>query len=140
VLSQRFVELRRFAAKFCPTVENDRRKFRRISTRVRIPPLPPFLIFHRENDIQKPTMKSRSKNNSKNIAADNVDARLRSPAPQRSSWFVAPNEEKVSIVAMRVCNPDHSPARFNGCDITQAPTAFLEIVGDDFPVLHAMGV
>jgi hypothetical protein len=27
VLSQRFVELRSFAAKFCPTVEKDREKF-----------------------------------------------------------------------------------------------------------------
>ena len=30
VFARCFVELHSFAAKFCPTVENDRRKFRRI--------------------------------------------------------------------------------------------------------------
>ena len=45
---------------------------------------------------------------------------------------------RFSVAAVRVCNPDRSPAEINGRDVTVAPTAFLEIVSDDFPAFHAM--
>jgi hypothetical protein len=45
--------------------------------------------------------------------------------------------EALTLVVMRVNNPDRSPARINRWDAAPAPTRFLEIVGDDFPVLHA---
>ena len=43
------------------------------------------------------------------------------------------HNETLPIAAMRVSNPDCSPLRINGRDVTVAPTGFLEIVGDDFP-------
>src|SRR6266576_1290634 len=39
---------------------------------------------------------------------------------------------------MCVCNKDRSPARIHGCNTAPTPTGFAEIVGDDFPVLHAI--
>jgi hypothetical protein len=38
---------------------------------------------------------------------------------------------------MRISNPDRSPLGINGRYPAQTRAAFLEIVGDDFPVLHA---
>jgi len=40
---------------------------------------------------------------------------------------------------MCVRNPDCSPVRIDRRDVAQNPTALLEIVSDDFPVLHANG-
>jgi hypothetical protein len=40
---------------------------------------------------------------------------------------------------MRVNNPNRSPLRIHNGDPAQTPTAFLEIAGDYFPVLHAGG-
>ena len=41
------------------------------------------------------------------------------------------------VVAMRVSNPERSPLTIHRSNVAQAPTAFLEIVGDYLPILHA---
>jgi hypothetical protein len=47
------------------------------------------------------------------------------------------HNETLSVVAMRVRNPNDSPVTIHGCDTAPNPTGFTEIVGDYFPVLHA---
>jgi hypothetical protein len=44
----------------------------------------------------------------------------------------------LSVVAMRISNPDRSPIGINRGDAAPAPTGFAEIVSDDFPILHLM--
>jgi len=39
---------------------------------------------------------------------------------------------------MRVSNEDRSPLRVHSSDAAPTPTGFAEIVGDYFPVPHAM--
>jgi hypothetical protein len=60
----------------------------------------------------------------------------RMPSPRfqfekRLKFFVRANNETLSVVAMAsTIQIDH------GRDPSQAPAAFLEIVSDDFPMLH----
>jgi hypothetical protein len=42
----------------------------------------------------------------------------------------------LSVVAMRVYNPDDSPLTINGGDPAQTPTALFQIVSDYFPILN----
>jgi hypothetical protein len=59
---------------------------------------------------------------------------------KRSQLFTRPHDEMFSIAAMRVSNPDCSPAGINRCDTAPTPTGFAKIVGNYFPiVLHGMG-
>jgi hypothetical protein len=57
---------------------------------------------------------------------------------KRSQYFISTDDETLSV-AMRVYDPDHSPFKIESRNPTQAPTDFLEIVGDDFPILQAGG-
>ena len=47
---------------------------------------------------------------------------------KRNHLFIRPHNETLSVAAMRVNNPDRSPARINCRDPAQAPAAFLEII------------
>jgi hypothetical protein len=51
--------------------------------------------------------------------------------------FIRSHNETLSVVAVRVCNPDRSPLRINRRDAAPTPTGFAEVVCDDFPVFHA---
>ena len=51
------------------------------------------------------------------------------------STVIGAHDETLSI-AVCVHNPDRPPFKINSGDPAQAPTGFVEIVGDDFPVLH----
>ncbi len=42
-------------------------------------------------------------------------------------------------IAVSICNPDCPPPTVQGRDAAPTPTRFLEIVSDDFPVLHTDG-
>jgi hypothetical protein len=48
-------------------------------------------------------------------------------------FFLSSLNETLSVVVMRVCNPNCSPVGINRCDATPAPTGFAEIVGDGSP-------
>jgi len=50
--------------------------------------------------------------------------------------FVRTAIETLSVVAMRISNPDCSPVRIRDCNAAPTPTGFAEIVSDYFPVLH----
>jgi len=50
--------------------------------------------------------------------------------------FIRAHNETLSVVAMRVCNPDRSPAGINRCDAAPTPPGFAEIVSDYFPLFH----
>jgi hypothetical protein len=52
--------------------------------------------------------------------------------------FVGTHNESPSIAVMRVNNPDRLPALIYRRNTTPAPSGFTEIVGDDFPRLHAI--
>ena len=52
------------------------------------------------------------------------------------SNFICGHNKTLSI-AMRVHNPDRSSFNVEGSDPAQAPPGFVEIVGDDFTILHA---
>ncbi len=54
-----------------------------------------------------------------------------------SQLFIRTHNETLSVVAVRINNPNCSPLRINGRDVAVTPTGFLEVVGDYFPVLHA---
>ena len=56
---------------------------------------------------------------------------------KRSQLFIRAHNETLSIVAMRVCNPDRAPVRTNCGKATPTPTAFAQIVGDDLSIFHA---
>jgi hypothetical protein len=49
---------------------------------------------------------------------------------KRSQYFIRTHNETLSVVAVHVSNPDCASLRINRRDVTQAPTAFLEIVND----------
>ncbi len=57
---------------------------------------------------------------------------------KRGQLFIRVHNEAFSVIAMRVSNPDCSSVRIHGCDAAPTPTGFAEIVGDYFPVLHAL--
>jgi hypothetical protein len=48
------------------------------------------------------------------------------------------HNETLSIVAVRVSNPDRSPVGINRRDTAPTPTGFPEIVGDYFPEFHSI--
>ena len=53
---------------------------------------------------------------------------------KRSQHFIGVHNETLSVVAMRVCNPDWLPVGINRCDAAPPPPGFAEIVRDDFPI------
>ena len=57
---------------------------------------------------------------------------------KRSQLFIRSHTEPLSVVTVRVNNPDRSPRRIDGCDPAPTPSGFAEIVSDDFPILHGM--
>jgi hypothetical protein len=56
---------------------------------------------------------------------------------KRRQLFIRSHDETLSVAAMRVSNPDRSPARIHAWNTAPTPTGLAEIVSDDFPVLHA---
>jgi hypothetical protein len=56
---------------------------------------------------------------------------------KRRILFVATNDKPLPVVAMRVCNPDCSPLESIVATQPKLQSGFVEIVGDDFPILHA---
>ena len=53
---------------------------------------------------------------------------------KRGQLFIRSHNETLSVVSMRVNNPDCSPVGFNCSDAAPTPTSFAEIVSDYFPV------
>src|SRR5262249_36219294 len=53
------------------------------------------------------------------------------------AFLSRPHNKPPSVAAMRVNNPDRSPARIHCRDVAITPTGFLEIVSDDFPGLQS---
>jgi len=51
--------------------------------------------------------------------------------------FVGPDDEPLSVVAMRVSNPDGSPFTIQCRHVAGSPSGFAEIVSDYLPVPHA---
>jgi hypothetical protein len=49
------------------------------------------------------------------------------------------HNETLSIVAMRVCNPDRSTVGIKNRHAAPTPTGFAEIVCDDLPILYGHG-
>jgi hypothetical protein len=49
--------------------------------------------------------------------------------------FICTHNETFSV-SMRVHNPDRSPFAIQRRDVAVAPSGFVEIVSDDFPLLH----
>jgi hypothetical protein len=77
------------------------------------------------------------------LAALYLDARnLKSASNRRFQFykrrqlFIRTHNETLSIVAMRVSNPDRSPVGIDSCDAAPTPTGFAEIVSDQLPVFH----
>src|SRR5262249_7185579 len=56
---------------------------------------------------------------------------------KRRQLFLRTHNETLSVVAMRVCDPDITLLGIDCCDTAQTPAGFLKIVSDDFPILHA---
>jgi hypothetical protein len=52
--------------------------------------------------------------------------------------FVGTHNESPSIAVMRVNNPDRLAALIYRRNTTPTPSGFTEIVGNDFPGLHAI--
>jgi hypothetical protein len=46
------------------------------------------------------------------------------------------DNKPLSVIAVRVGNPDCSPARIYGWDTAQTPLGFTQIVSNDFPILY----
>jgi hypothetical protein len=55
---------------------------------------------------------------------------------KRSQLFVCTHNETLSVVAMRVGNPNRSPFAIHSRHTAPTPSGFAEIVGDDFPAVH----
>jgi hypothetical protein len=53
---------------------------------------------------------------------------------KRSELFIGVYNEPLSVVAMRIDNPDCPPFVVKGCGIAQTPSGFAEIVSDDFRI------
>src|SRR6266536_2408360 len=56
---------------------------------------------------------------------------------KRSQLFIRAHNETLSVIAVRIGNEDRSPVEVHSRNTAPTPTGFAEIVGDDFPVLHA---
>jgi len=54
---------------------------------------------------------------------------------KRGQLFIRTHNETLSVAAMRICNPDCLPLGIYGGNTAPTPTAFAEVVGDDFPVI-----
>jgi hypothetical protein len=52
---------------------------------------------------------------------------------KRSQLFIRVHNETLSVVAMRVCNPNCSPVGINRCDAAPTPTGLLSF-SEDLPV------
>jgi hypothetical protein len=50
----------------------------------------------------------------------------------RRQLLIRTHNEMLSVIAMRVSNPDRSPLVIHARDTAPTRTGFLEIVGDDF--------
>jgi hypothetical protein len=48
-------------------------------------------------------------------------------------FFVGSNDESLSVVSVRINNPDRSPVGINRRDAAPTPAGFAEILSDDFP-------
>jgi len=68
------------------------------------------------------------------VTSPHPDAPLR--VEKRNQQFILAYNKPLSVVAMRIDNPDCSPLRIQGGDTTPTPTGFAEIVSDNFPILH----
>jgi hypothetical protein len=56
---------------------------------------------------------------------------------KRRQLLTVTSDKSLSIVPMRVRNPDRSPVGIDRGDAAPTPTGLAEIVGNDFPVLDA---
>ena len=54
--------------------------------------------------------------------------------------FIRVHNETLSVVAMRVNDPDRLPVGINCGDAAPTPSGFAEIVSDDFPILHGKSI
>jgi hypothetical protein len=54
---------------------------------------------------------------------------------KRCQYFIRTSNETLSVVAMRVSNPDRSPVGINRRNTAPTPTGFAEIVSDDLAVI-----
>ena len=61
------------------------------------------------------------------------------PSTKSRQLFIGGDNETLSVIAMSGLQSKSFAFTIHRRDITQAPTAFLEIVSDDFPLLHAQG-
>src|SRR5262245_3016897 len=50
---------------------------------------------------------------------------------------ISSHNKPLSVAAFCFGNPDRSSPRIDGCHTAPTPSGFAEIVGDDFPRLHA---
>jgi hypothetical protein len=57
---------------------------------------------------------------------------------KRGQLSIRAHNKAISVVAVRVSNPDRLPVGINGRDTAPTPTGFAEIVSDDFPLLHSI--
>jgi hypothetical protein len=57
---------------------------------------------------------------------------------KRGQHFIGVHNETLSIVAVRVNNPDRSPLTVNGRNRAPTPSGFAQIVSDDFPVPYGL--
>jgi hypothetical protein len=57
---------------------------------------------------------------------------------KRRQLFIRSHNKTLSVAAVRVSNPDCSPAGIYRRDAAPTPTGFAEMVGDNFPVPHCM--
>jgi hypothetical protein len=55
---------------------------------------------------------------------------------KRCQLFIPAPNESLSIVAVRINDPDRSPVGINCSNAAPTPTGFAEFVGNSFPVLH----
>jgi hypothetical protein len=55
-----------------------------------------------------------------------------------SQLVISAHNEPLSIVAMRVSNPDGSSVRIHGCDTAPTPPGLTEVVRNCLPVPHGM--
>jgi hypothetical protein len=53
-----------------------------------------------------------------------------------SQLFIRVHNETLPVIAVCINNPDRSPLRINRRNPAPTPSGFVEIVSDDFPVLH----
>src|SRR5262249_32779722 len=58
---------------------------------------------------------------------------------KRRQLLICTHNEALPVAAVRVHNPDRSPFPIQSRHPAQAPTGFVEVVSDDFPVFHRHG-